>query len=157
MFEDWSAEHKHHGQCDAKFLAMDVNLLKMSEEDLVYVLTRFILEVKKKTSAEYPLETLYELLICLQLYMFINGRKVKLLDDFVDVHNCLDNCMKELSRDGNVHPHNQAVPIRSSIDPENEMWKQNILGSSNPKQLVDTILYLFGVHFALCVGLNTTL
>ena len=29
------------------------------------------------------------------------------------------------------------------------IWEKHILGLSNPKQLVDTVLYLFGVHFAL--------
>ena len=32
---------------------------------------------------------------------------------------------------------------------ENMMWASNVLGSSNPKQLVHTVLYMFGVHFAL--------
>ena len=32
---------------------------------------------------------------------------------------------------------------------ENLIWATNVLGSSNPKQLVHTILYMFGVHFAL--------
>ena len=53
--------------------------------------------------------------------------------------------MKELSREGSVHPRNQAVPI--TLEQENSMWEKNILGSSNPKQLVDTILYLFWCTF----------
>ena len=133
---------------------MDGNLLNLTDDQLVYVLTGFILEVKKQNGEDYPAETLYELVICLQLFMFINGRKLKLLDDdkFVNVRNCLDNRMKELSREGHVHPRNQAVPI--TLEQENDMWERNILGGSNPKQLVDTLLYLFGVHFALRAGIE---
>ena len=82
----------------------------------------------------------------------MHGKSLKLLDDseFASVHNCLDNRMKELSHEGCVQPHNQADLI--SVEQENDMWERHILGSSNPKQLVDTMLYLFGVHFALCAG-----
>ena len=41
-----------------------------------------------------------------------------------------------------------------SVEDEKIMCEKNILGSSMPKQLVDTILYLFGVHFAMCAGLE---
>ena len=65
--------------------------------------------------------------------MFINGRKLKLLDDekFVNVRNRLNNRMKDLSREGNVHPRNQAVPI--TLEQENDMWSHNILGGVEPK------------------------
>ena len=29
------------------------------------------------------------------------------------------------------------------------MWEKGLLGSSNPKQLVNTLVYMFGIHFAL--------
>ena len=55
--------------------------------------------------------------------------------------------MKELSKDGNVQPHRKADII--SVNDENLMWDLNVLGSGTPKQLVDTVLYLLRVHFAL--------
>ncbi|KAK6180908.1 hypothetical protein SNE40_008873 [Patella caerulea] len=39
-----------------------------------------------------------------------------------------------------------------SIDEENIMWKQGILGNSNPQTLLDTIVHLFGLNFALRSG-----
>ena len=60
--------------------------------------------------------------------------------------------MKELSRDGLVHPHSQAAVI--TIEQEKSMWEKNILGSSNPKQLVDTLPKMFGVHFTLRAGVK---
>ena len=52
-----------------------------------------LLKCVKKTGKNYPAETLYEIVICLQLWMHMKGRSVKLLDDseFVEIRNCLDN------------------------------------------------------------------
>ena len=79
VFQDWFAEWKGKLDCDAVVAIVDEDLLTMSDEHMVYVLTRFILEVKKKNGDDYPAKTLYELIICLQLFMFMQGRKVKLL------------------------------------------------------------------------------
>ena len=128
VFDEWFSEKLNS---DGLFKDIEGDLLKFSDDELVYVFTCFILEVKKQNGEDYPAETLYELVIYLQL--FINGRKLKLLDDekFVNVCNCLDNRMKDLSREGNVHPRNEAVPI--TLEQENDMWSHNILGGSNPK------------------------
>ena len=123
--------------------------MDMPDWELVYALKRFILEVRKKNGDIYPAETLYELVICLQMFLNCKGRSVKFIDDpeYIEVRHCLDNRMKELSREGNIQQRKKADII--SVDDENLMWDKNVLGSSSPKQLVDTVLYLFGVHFAL--------
>ena len=77
---DWLTERKKLNS-DAVFTNLECDILKVSDDKLVHVLTRFILEVKKQNGEDYPTETPYKLVICLQLYMFINDRKVKLLDD----------------------------------------------------------------------------
>ena len=70
----------------------------------------------------YPAETLYEVVICLQMYLNSRGINVKLLDDpdYVEVRNCLDNPMKELSRAGNVAQRRKADVI--TLADENLMW-----------------------------------
>ena len=97
----------------------------------------------------YPAETLYELVISLQMYLNSKGNNVRFLDDcdYIEVRHCLDNRMKELSRAGNVAKRSKADVI--TLADENLMWAKNVLGSSTPKQLVHTLLYMFGVHFAL--------
>ena len=104
--------------------------------------------------SEYPAETLYEIIVCLQLWLHMRGKSFKFLDDpeFSQIRNCLDNHIKELSRDGVVQPRNQADVI--TVEQENDMWNHGILGLSNPKQLVETLLYLFGVHFAMRAGIE---
>ena len=39
-----------------------------------------------------------------------------------------------------------------SVEEEDKMWNMAVLGDTTPQKLVDTILYMFGVHFALRAG-----
>ena len=34
-------------------------------------------------------------------------------------------------------------------DEEEQLWSKGVLGDSSPQQLLDTLIYLFGIHFAL--------
>ena len=88
------------------------------------------------------------------MYLNAHGINVKFLDDsdYIEVHHCLDNRMKELSHAGNVAKCKKADVI--TLADENMMWAKNILGTSNPKQLVHTLLYMFGIHFALQASLE---
>ena len=154
MLEQWIQERNATIGNDSDQVKIVRKFLDMPNWEIAYCLTCFIIEVRKKNGLDYPAETLYEIIVCLQLWLHMRGRSLKLLDDedFVAIRNCLDNRMKELSRDGHVQPRNQADVI--TVDQENDMWLHNILGSSNPKQLVETILYLFGVHFAMRAGVE---
>lgn len=128
------------------------DLMEMSTDELVRSLCPFILEVHKQTGENYPAQTLYEIVICLQLYMCMYGREVRLIDDpqFVQVKNTLNNRMKELSRLGFIAPRLQAREI--DLEKENDLWETGVLGDENPKQLIHTLLYLLGVQFALRAG-----
>jgi len=55
--------------------------------------------------------------------------------------------MKERNRAGMSLNKKQAEVI--SKDMEDIMWTTGVLGDRNPKQLVDTLLYVLGLHVAL--------
>lgn len=120
----------------------------MTKDELCFCLTRFILEAKKKNGDPYPAETLYEIIIAIQLYLALNGREMKFLLDseFTALRNTLDTQMKELAARGLRVRRKQAEII--TITEEETMWK-SVLGSDTPKKLVDTLIYLFGLNFAL--------
>ena len=80
VFDDWFAEHKKTSS-DPVLLDIIDNIMNINDEGLVYVVTRFILEVKKQNRNNCPAEILYQLVMCLQLFMFIQGHKVKFLND----------------------------------------------------------------------------
>ncbi len=99
---------------------------------------------------EYPRETLYEIVLSLQHYITINGRDVKLLDHpgLLKMCNTLDNKIKKLTKDGVIHECQQSKPI--SVEEENMMWQTGLLGDDTPEKLVNILLYLISLYFALC-------
>ena len=124
-------------------------LIKLSVKEMVKVLCLFVMEVKNGNGQDYNSDTLYDLIVMVQSYLKQGGRVVKFFEDpnFFTVKNTLDNRMKDLSKIGKIAPREKAQPI--SVNEEDIMWEKGILGDESPEKLVDTMLYLIGVHFAL--------
>ena len=124
-------------------------LLLLTKEEVVKVLCLFVMEVKDACGKDYNRDTLYDLVIMVQSFFKENGKLYKFLDDpdFFYLKNTLDNRMKQLSKEGKIAPRIKAMPI--SLEEEEMLWEKGILGDENPTKLVDTLLYLLGIHFAL--------
>lgn len=148
VYFDWKVQRNLKALKDPSMKHIG-DITEMSKEDMAYALKRFILEVRKKTGEYYPSDTLYDLFVSLQIYLHMAGRMIKFFDDvdFQEVVYVLDNQMKYLASQGYTAPREKAQTIE--VDDEEKMWQEGVLGDSNPKQLVDTLLYSFGVHFAL--------
>ena len=58
--------------------------------------------------------------------------------------------MKERSAAGNGVDRKRVEVIK--LDEEDELWSKIVLGDGNGRQLVETLVYLFGLHFALRGG-----
>ncbi len=88
----------------------------------------------------------------LQLHYEKMGQTLKLINDpeFLKVKNTLDNLMKKRAAECVSEKNKAADPI--TFEAEEELWRQNILGSDNPNQLRDTVMYLIGLTFALRGG-----
>ena len=52
------------------------NLDEMSDEQLDFVLARFISEVRKEDGQEYPGKTLYEMISSIQTFLRVNVREM---------------------------------------------------------------------------------
>ena len=100
IFQEWIPFRNNAAKLDATKVSFTRDLIGMDDWERVYALKHFIMEVRKQSGEVYPAETLYEVVICLQMYLNSRGINVKLLDDpdYVEVRNCLDNRMKELSQ-----------------------------------------------------------
>lgn len=99
VFSDWKAARNQRAFNDHNLKMITGDLLDMSKKDLVYALSHFVLEVKKKTGELYPTETLYESVIAVQMYCHMNGKYCKFIDDvdFLTLCNVLNNRMRFLA------------------------------------------------------------
>lgn len=78
------------------------NVATITKANVVFVLTRFLAEVKKLDGNDFPPKTLYEILISVQFHLESLGICWKLLEDeaLKDVKFTRDNLMKSRCRTG---------------------------------------------------------
>ncbi len=124
----------------------------LSDNVLADTLCKFVVEVRNNKGEFYPRETLYSLVIMLQMFLSTKGWSVRLLQDqyFLKVHNTLDNQMKTLSKGGFITPKRKAEVI--TLSQEESMWQKGILSDTTPKKLLYSLMYLLGIQFALQAG-----
>ncbi|XP_046565575.1 uncharacterized protein LOC124274278 [Haliotis rubra] len=143
LFREWQSNRNKLAADTSRNLSfIMVPLEEMSVDELNYTISRFVCEVKKTDGTDFPSDTLYGLVICLQLHMDSIGKAYKFLTDdaFLQIKNTLDNMMKRRAKDPSSKPPVQAEVI--TPEEEEVLWAKGVLGSDNPKQLLDTIFYL---------------
>ena len=88
----------------------------------------------------------------IQHYLKEKTRIVRLFNDdkFCFLRDAFDAMMKGSASDGLGLTKKQGEVI--TLDEEEQLWSKGVLRDSNPQQLLDTIVYLFGIHFALRGG-----
>ena len=151
MYNDWrnyrnNSEHLKSIDSDIE----DINSL--SQEGLCKDVAKFVTEVKKVDGSDYPARTMYDIVICIQFWLESKGVMWRLLSDgvFKDLKYTLDNVMKSRHESGIGHKVRQAEIL--SLSDEEILWSMGLLGSSNPQVLLNTLVYLLGLHCALRAG-----
>ena len=121
----------------------------MSDEELNRSIALFVCEVRKANGSKYPPNTLHGMVASIQHYLKGKKRIVRLFNDgkFSFVRDALNAMMKESASDGLELTKKQGEII--TLDEEEQLWSKGVLGDSNPQQLLDAIVYLFEIHFAL--------
>ena len=90
VFNEWKAARNEMAiKEDSDISIIRVELIEMTKDELCHSLSRFVLEARKRSGEDYPAETVYELIISLQLYLTSEGKEYKFLVDkeFVIIHS----------------------------------------------------------------------
>ena len=128
-------------------------LFTMEISELDEWLSRFVLEVRRKNGKVYPPNSLHQLCCGILRAIREYNHSIDFFKDpaFASFRKTLDAEMKRLKADA-------AVPItpkrvEAILDHEEEvLWKKGLLGSHSPQSLVDTMVFMSGLYFALQSG-----
>ena len=126
---------------------------QLSPSDLASNLSSFIFEVRKKNGEEFPPKTLHHIVCGIQRHLRMNvSSTVDFFKDseFADFRVCLDSEMKRLQKAGHGSKTRKAEPL--TTEEEELLWTKGLLGKGSPQALVDTILVMNGIYFALRSG-----
>ena len=150
MFSDWKEVHNATGidfvECDLE------KIISINVENFVFAMKRFITEIRKLDGTDFPAKTLYQIVLCVQFHLESKGLIWKILAEkqFSEVRFTLDNVMKLRVSQG-IGLTVKKADIISVVD-EEILWERGVLGSENPEQLLNTVLYLVGFNCALRAG-----
>lgn len=122
----------------------------MTKSTLNQLLKLFIPSLKKLDGSEFPPRSVKEIVALVQ--HFFNHELKKDWSIFKDIEFeearvVLDAQMKHLGRVGAAKPTRRAKVV--SIELEDSLWEKGVLGQSNGRQLVDTLVYMIGLHCGL--------
>ena len=136
-----------------------VNRQRQGAEMPHYWLSRFVAEVRNKNGEHYHSGTLYS--ICAGLQRYIREKRMKdnckvpadIYKDplfFAYFRGVFDSVLKELHQQGIGIYKKQAEVISPEV--EERLWNEGVLGDDTPKKLLDTLVFCFGLNFALRSG-----
>ena len=120
---------------------------------LAHWLVRFVLEVRKGDGSEYPPNSLHHIVCGIMRHM--RSTTMPGVDFFTDsdisaFRSSLDAEMKRLQSKGLGSGHKQAEPLTEGE--EELLWEKKILGGHSPESLLNTMIFMCGLYFALRSG-----
>ena len=146
LWNDW-VSHRANSTGEAIPLLHNITI-----KELQHWMFAFVLEVWKKDGNAFVPNTLHH--ICgIMRYLRTNGfPQIDIFKDsgFSQFQMVLDSEMKHLQSAGIGANHRKAEPI--TFGEEEILWQKCILGDHTPQSLLNTIVYMNGLYFALRGG-----
>ena len=112
----------------------------------------FLAEIKRQDKSEYKANSILQFLLCLQTHCKIHDKRYTFLREprFEAIRNAVDSVMRKRQREGLGNNPRKAEII--TMDMEEYLWQNKVLGNATPKQLVQTLIFLFGIRLMLRSG-----
>ena len=154
LYSEWRRNRMNEPGVDMSIVEADLDMLNnFNKGDLAYALSRFVHEVTTLDGSEYPPNTIREIVVMIQMFLHENAINWKLLegDEFMGLRNVVDNTMKERHAMGVGVRHSSEI---ISLGHEDLLFGSGTLGEGNPTQLVQTLIYVIGMHCALRGGIE---
>ena len=122
-----------------------------NKEALDQWMSKFILEIRRLDGEEYPPNTIYQITCGIMRNIRKFCPEINFFKDveFHSFRTILDSEMKRLKASG-LGIVKRVEPI--SFNEEEKLWSNNVLGSTSPQVLLNTVIYMCGVYFALRSG-----
>ena len=153
-WEDWRDSRANSGSGTDTLPQLD----DVTNEQLSYWLCRFVVEAQNQGGLPYTGGALYGLCAGIQRYVREKralSKDKEALDIYKDPSFTLftrtfDSVLKELHQQGIGTTKRQAQVISGEL--EESMWTEGVLGNDTPEKLLDTLVFCFGLNFALRSG-----
>jgi len=126
---------------------------ELKSEDLAKYMSGFIFELRNKDGKEFPPNSLHHIVCGIQRNLGHNFKStIDVFKDpaFLEFRICLDAEMKRLQQEGLGSRTRKAEPL--TIEDEELLWSKGLLGKHSPQALLDTIIFMNGLYFALRSG-----
>jgi hypothetical protein len=154
IWEDWQDHRKAAGG------DVPPGLDGIDNEAVNYWLPRFVMECRNQNGDYYTGGTLYSLCAGIQRYVREarqscgNGEPLDIFKDaaFSYFRGVLNSVLKDIHKMGIGTTVKQAEVISDEL--EERLWNERALGDDTPEKLLDTLVFLFGLHFALRSGIE---
>ena len=129
-------------------------LSQLDKQGLKYWLSRFVMEIRTKKGEKYAPNSLHHILCGIKRHLRQNCGMpdIDFFKDpeFADLKSSLDAEMKKIQASGKGSIKKQAEPL--SLEEEELLWEKKLLGDHSPEALLNTIVFMNGLYFALRSG-----
>ena len=128
-------------------------LAQLDTQELQYWLCCLIHEARKKDGLEYPPNTLCHFICGIMRHIRHNCGRPE-IDFFKDrgFSDFRSSLMKRLQSAGIGSVKKRAEPL--TMEEEEQLWEKKILGDHSPKALLNTMMFMNGLYFALRSGVE---